>query len=50
MHSLPLDRGQPSLLIYNMLAQWPLDELPKASSRNGRIATAAVGSIGVLAL
>ena len=31
-------------------AQCPLDGLPKWSSRNGRMAAATAGSIGVLAL
>lgn len=31
------------------LAQWPLEGLPNASSRNGRIASVTAGSIGVLA-
>jgi hypothetical protein len=33
-----------------MLAQWLLDGLPNASCRNGRIAAATAGSMGVLAL
>jgi len=32
------------------LAQCPLDGLPKASTRNGRMAAETAGSIGVLAL
>ena len=32
------------------LAQWPLEGLPNAWSRNGCIASATAGSIGVLAL
>ena len=39
-------RAFSSALLAGMLAQCPLDGLPNASSRNGRIAAATAGSIG----
>ncbi|MER8944444.1 hypothetical protein NKH81_26390 [Mesorhizobium sp. M0959] len=43
-------RVRSSAAFAGVLAQWPLDGLPKASSRKGCIAVATAGSIGVLAL
>ena len=43
-------RAVSSAAFAGALAQWPLDGLPNASSKNGRIAAATAGSTGVLAL
>jgi hypothetical protein len=45
-----LPRASSKAAFAGALAQWLLDGLPKAPSRNGRIAAATAGSIGVLAL
>jgi hypothetical protein len=43
-------RARSSAAFAGALAQWPLEGLPNASSRNGRMASVTAGSIGVLAL
>ena len=43
-------RARSRAALAGVLAQCPLDGLPKACSKNGRIAAATAGSTGVLAL